>query len=379
MDKQSLHSLLDKYLKGQTTPEEDVLLEQWYNSKLEEETTWTLHSPHEKKELENSLLHRLKMEVAASENEIPVVALNNNKRFLPWVAAAIILIIAGGWYLNNIFSERKNNIAVNTSGNDVAPGSSRATLRLADGSVIILNDTHNGIIAEQGSANITKLSDGELSYVLAKNTTGKSVINTMSTPRGGQYQLRLPDGSKVWLNSSSSITFPTIFDNKNREVTITGEAYFEIAKNARQPFFVNANHAIIEVLGTNFNVNAYADEPTMNTTLLEGSVRVSGVILVPGQQAKIKDQSIKIEKVNTEQVVSWKNGSFNFEDTDLKTVLRQLARWYDVVIEYRGNVPDMNFGGEIGRSLTLSQVLEILEKSGVSFKIEGNKLIVFSK
>lgn len=284
-------------------------------------------------------------------------------------AAAIILIAGSVAYLWNtdpkvVGTDQKINSVA--SRHDVLPGSDKAILTLSNGQKVELNST-----AQQ------TITDGELT-IENKNgilTYGKSdviVYNTMSTPKGGQYKLTLPDGSNVWLNAASSITFPTSFTGNTREVKIVGEAYFEVAKNPEKPFTVKTIKEEITVLGTHFNVNAYQDEPLSKISLLEGSVKIGDRILKPGE-AYIDD---KVVKTNLVQDLAWKNGVFNFNDQNLEQVMRQLSRWYDVEVIYPKNVPKMEFWGEMGKNLKLSQVLEILEKSEVKFKIEDGKRLV---
>jgi ferric-dicitrate binding protein FerR (iron transport regulator) len=264
---------------------------------------------------------------------------------------------------------------------DVSPGGDKAVLTLADGSNIVLDEAQNGTLAQQGNAKIIKL-DGKLSYDLTNNDPKEVVYNTISTPKGGQYQLELPDGSRVWLNASSSIHFPTSFTEKERRVEITGEAYFEVAKNLVKPFIVGVNNSEVQVVGTHFNINSYNDEEDVKTTLLEGAVRfVNGAttsMLKPGQQSRLaKNGSIKVESdVDVEKVVAWKNGLFDFENAGIETVMRQLSRWYDVEVEYNGK-PDDLFIAEMHRNIKLSDALKALELTGkVRFDIEGKKIIV---
>lgn len=265
--------------------------------------------------------------------------------------------------------------------NDVDPGGNKATLTLADGSVILLDDAKNGILTQQGASKVIKL-DGKLLYDLTAIDTRQIVYNTISTPRGGQYQLELPDGSRVWLNATSSIRFPTSFVEMERRVEITGEAYLEVAKNANKPFVVSVNGSEIQVLGTHFNINAYSDEEIMKTTLLEGSVKFVSAndnhILQPGQQSQLtKGGAVKVvNKVDVDQVVAWKNGLFSFENAGIEAIMRQLSRWYDVDVDYRGR-PDDLFIAEMNRNIKLSDALKALELTGkVSFEIEGKMIIV---
>ena len=265
--------------------------------------------------------------------------------------------------------------------NDVLPGGDKATLTLADGSTIVLDDAQNGTLAQQGNSKIIKL-DGKLSYDPTNKNSREIIYNTISTPKGGQYQLELVDGSKVWLNATSSIHFPTSFIGNERRIEITGEAYFEIAKNPNMPFIVTVNNSEVQVLGTHFNVNAYNDEDNVRTTLLEGSVRFVNDgninILKPGEQAQLtKNGMIKVvSNVDVDRVVAWKNGMFDFENAGIETVMRQLSRWYDVEIEYKGKTDDL-FIAEMRRNIKLSDALKALELTGkVKFEIDGKKIIV---
>ncbi|HEY5968542.1 MAG TPA: FecR domain-containing protein [Chitinophagaceae bacterium] len=265
--------------------------------------------------------------------------------------------------------------------NDVLPGGDKATLTLADGSTIVLDDAQNGTLAQQGNSKIIKL-DGKLSYDPTNKNSREIVYNTISTPKGGQYQLELPDGSQVWLNATSSIHFPTSFIGNERKIEITGEAYFEIARDPNAPFIVKINNAEVQVLGTHFNVNAYSDEDNVKTTLLEGSVKFVNNgnvnILKPGQQSQLtKEGTTKVvSNVDVDKVVAWKNGMFDFEQAGIETVMRQLSRWYDVEIEYKGKTDDL-FIAEMRRNIKLSDALRALELTGkVKFDIQGKKIIV---
>lgn len=265
---------------------------------------------------------------------------------------------------------------------DPQPGGNKAQLTLADGSIILLDGTANGLLAEQGTAKIIKKADGQLLYDVTGAPTTDILYNTLSTPRGGQYNITLPDGSKVWLNSASTIIYPTSFNGKERKVEILGEAYFEVAKDATKPFRVKMNEMEVEVLGTHFNINGYQDESFVRTTLLEGKVKVrSGAVenlLNPGQQAQLgKNGNIKLLKnVNVEEVMAWKDGNFQFEDADIYSVMRQLARWYDLEVAYSGRLTK-HFVGSISRDVNLSQVLTMLQQTGeVKFSREGKKIIV---
>lgn len=334
-------------------------------------------------------------------------------------AAALVLLLAGSvifWRLNRpVITDNTHKSLAHSNPpatKDIAPGHNGAILTLANGTQIVLDSAHNGAISSQGTIKIMK-QGGQVAYTgqepgdnspsASANAQGGAAMNVMTTPRGRQYQLVLADGSKVWLNSASSIRFPTAFTGSRRTVEITGEVYFEIARDEQRPFNVIAKDMDIQVLGTHFNVNSYGDEYVTRTTLLEGSVKITGVgqpgqkagqqdgqtdghqdkqqvrILQPGQQAILDHASGRtrvVSHVNMEDVMAWKNGWFSFDNADLTTVMRQLARWYDVDIVYGNNVPEEHFSGEIDCSLSLSQVLKILEKTHVHFRIEENRRIM---
>jgi transmembrane sensor len=303
-------------------------------------------------------------------------------------AAILILLAAASWWL--IVRHNPETPAQSRAErykNDIAPGGNKAILTLSNGQKIILDSAQQGNLVMQGNVQVSKADSGKLSYHSMGNSTRTAIVyNTLTTPRGGQYQLVLPDGTKVWLNAASSITYPTAFTGKERKVTLTGEAYLEVAQNARQPFIVGVGDVSIRVLGTSFNVNAYPDETSINTTLLDGKVQVEQkektektVVLLPGQQAQVTpsgDHINLIPHADIEQAVAWKNGAFAFRDADLPTVMRQLARWYDIDVEYTGPVPTGAFDGEIGRSLSLDQVLQGLAKSRIHYSIMNNHKIM---
>jgi ferric-dicitrate binding protein FerR (iron transport regulator) len=291
-------------------------------------------------------------------------------RWWPYAAAAVTIgMIAWLLYLKPVPPQPAPLIAKIKT--DIQAGTNKATLTLADGSTIALDSIGT---LQQGATTIRR-KPGILQYA-AQGKQETVSFNTLSTPRGGQYQVMLPDGSKVWLNAASRLKYPTAFIGKERIVELEGQAYFEIAKNAHQPFKVHVNGSDIQVLGTSFDVMAYPDEKTTNTTLLEGAVKVADKILKPGQQAAVSGSDINIRQVNTDDAIAWKNGYFSFRDADLPTVMRQLSRWYDVTISYHGAIPQGTFSGEIGRTLSLEQALQILEQTRVHFNIEGRQIVI---
>ena len=321
-------------------------------------------------------------------------------------------------YLPGVRRTRKRVRRHTVSKNHVAPGGDKATLTLGNGSTIVLENAGNDNFAVEGSSRVTK-DKNLLAYTVTGNTPTvnnllatptplATVYNTLTTPRAGQYRLILPDGSKVWLNNSSSLKYPTSFTGKNREVMLSGEAYFEVAKDAAKPFIVKLADAVVNVLGTSFNIMAYGGDPVVKTTLLTGKVSAAAIekvpatlnganrtssannsrqpipttgrqtILLPGEQAIVSQESNwKILKgVDTEEAIAWQQGYFHFSHENIGDVLRQLARWYDVEVEFTIPVPDYTYAGEIGRELSLSAILRHLEKKDLHFQIDGKKLIV---
>jgi hypothetical protein len=304
-------------------------------------------------------------------------------------AAAVVLItLSVGIYSYFNYNGSTLNLQAVSEKHDVEPGGNKAILTLADGREISLTDAGNGQIAKEAGVAITKNASGQLVYTVIGSGKSEMAYNTITTPRGGQYQVNLPDGTSVWLNAASSIKFPTSFANvKDRKVELKGEAYFEVFKNKNLPFIVVTDKQEVEVLGTHFNINSYDDETSVKTTLLEGSVKVSlfkggnktiSRFLRPGEQANVEHQagSLEIVKANIDQVMAWQKGFFHFEADDLQSVLRQLSRWYDVDVIYEVSHNDDEFMGDIPRNVKLSEVLKILEFGGVHFKIDGKKLIV---
>ena len=320
----------------------------------------------------------------------PVHEIYNKRKplYRTWMAAAAVLLFMafGIWFLVGRDRTEKPSVAGTPKVEDIAPGGDKAILTLADGRRVVLDTAGNGAITRQGSVTVIKLN-GQLAYQPSTSTSTPTLTyNIITTPRGGQFQLVLADGTKVWLNAASSLRFPTAFAEKERRVELTGEGYFEVAHDAAKPFHVQVNDMEVQVLGTHFNVNSYSDEPSIKTTLLEGSVKVrSGTqeaVLKPGQQAQLQATSHKLQTTNhvdVEQVMAWKNGLFVFNRADIETILRQAARWYDVDVEYGGKINE-TFSGGLPRSENISQLLKIFEATGkVTFTINGKKIMVQPK
>lgn len=331
------------------------------------------------------------------ESKLPELALQrNNNKPAPVVslarhwwryAAVVLLIITGMVVWNRTWRNGPRPVSHAGAGIDKAAGGNRAVLTLADGSEIVLDAAEKGDLARQGDVIIIKASDGKLAY---KGAAGAEAIgwNTIRTPRGGQYQVVLPDNSRVWLNAASSIRFPTVFSGNNRTVEVSGEVYVEVAANRQQPFYVQVNGLQVQVLGTSFNVNAYAEEEHTRTTLLEGAVQLvnkSGkLLLTPGKQASVDNSNLQagaitLTEQDLEQVMAWKNGMFKFDNLSLPEMMRQIARWYDVDISYKGKIPAVRVAGELSRKLSLQKLLEVIEFGEVKMEVSGNRITIIGE
>jgi transmembrane sensor len=387
--------LVIKHLKGELTEFERAELQQWMdesedNRRAVEEfmTGDSLRTGlADLYAVKERIWRKLDGQIDEGEHR-NVVRLRRRSRFRYGVAAAILLLAGGSAFLLLDGHRRSYPIAGTSKPqpvkHDVTPGGNKAVLILAGGSAITLDSAKSGNLARLGNTNVVKVDNGELAYHSSdREQQGPDGYNELRTPRGGQYRLILPDGTRVWLNAASSIQFPTAFRGAERKVTVTGEAYFEVARDVAHPFIVNIDNRMqVEVLGTRFNVNAYTDEASVNTTLLQGSVRVVNrsktTLLTPDQQSRIYNngKSEVTDGADIEAIVAWKNGQFQFESDDITAVMRQIARWYDVDILYTGKIPEGTFSGEVSRNTNLSNVLKILELSGLHFNIENNKVTV---
>lgn len=324
--------------------------------------------------------------------EIPSIPFYRKTGWRAAAAVAVLLTVAGLYLIINRKAATPPPVVQANTPTDIAPGREGAILTLGNGSKIILDSLGNGMVATQEGSSIL-LDNGELQYKPASQA-GEVVYNTVSTPKGRQFRLQLADGTKVWLNAASSLRYPAVFAGDEREVEVTGEVYFEVAKQMdesgkRKPFRVKINEQTqVEVLGTHFNINSYADEASINTTLLEGSVRMlngqQNTLLQPGQQAQIHSKNAGthairvVNDVALDKVMAWKDGLFDFQDASLEEVMRQLERWYDLEIVYEKGIPKLEFVGKMGRDLSLTNVLRGLEMSNVHFRIEeGRRLVVF--
>jgi len=372
--------LKKKYLDGVATPDEIQLLEQYYDLFAHEANATNHMSVSEIAGLEELLKEGIAKRIAKKERSTTIPFYIKN---LMRAAAVVIFASAAMYLLYRQHAKPVQQIAHNKPYKyDLAPGGNKAILTLANGAQVVLNNAKNGNLTTQAGARVVK-HDSLLSYKATNANVSEVSYNTITTPMGGQYQLVLADGTKVWLNAASSLKFPTAFIGKDRTVELTGEAYFEVAKNKNKPFNVKTATQTIQVLGTHFNINAYSNEGTVKTTLLEGSVKLfsanDAILISPGQQAILKNnQSYTINnKPDINEVIAWKNGLFQFDEADIQTIMRQVARWYDINVEFKGQIPNYTYHGKISRNSNASQVLKILELSGINFTIEeGRKITV---
>lgn len=383
MEEQYFLNLIDKYLAGKADKSEILLVDEYYKRLSEKDKDLSFSKPEYV--IKEEILAKLKEQMYDSADEKHIFS---RRKYFYAVAATVILMLSFSLF----FYKQKDNSnhalvqveALKT--NDVAPGGNKAILTLADGSKIALDKVKSGEVAVESGIRITKTSDGKLIYenVIDKLGTldNRSLYNKIETPKGGQYQVNLPDGSKVWLNAASTLKYPTIFNGNERRVELVGEAYFEVFPNAKMPFKVSTTNQLVEVLGTHFNINAYSNESAIRTTLIEGSVKVSEKLsdtfkyLKPGEEAKNRNGVIWVYEANTEQAIAWQKGDFQFNDTYLVDILKQIERWYDVEVDY-SKIPNTRYNANMSRNLNLSRVLEILELTGkVKFSIEDNTVKV---
>lgn len=372
MEKDNAKDILQRYLNGTCTEEEKALVETWYN----------LHHPDAQSLSEEELVKELE----SIEKALPQPGRRRMYIRMMAAAAAVLMVGITGWWLylvntNKTTTAKQPMAAAN---NVIVPGGNKAVLTLANGKKISLTDAGMGAIASETGISIEKTAEGQMMYRIAGATDQPSaaVYNTIETPVGGQYQVLLPDGTKVWLNARSALRFPVHFSDTERRVEISGEAYLEVAHDKTKPFRVVNPGQVVEVLGTHFNVNAYDNEDAIKTTLLKGSVKIATngmkTILKPGEQSNVANGAIRtLTDVNLEDVVAWKNNKIQFTDLDIHSVMRILERWYNIEVSYSGHKINTTFGGSVSRSKDIDVVLKLLEATGdVHFKIEGRRVTV---
>lgn len=375
MNQEEANELINRYLNGTSSISEDRLIEAWYNTMSEKRTLSEENDfDHLSEELWVKTLERAKINRQWKKIRLwPLMAVAGA------IAACLILLL---YYPSTEIPEGTTvkNLALVDK---ILPGTNKAVLTLSNGSRINLTDGENGNLAEENRVVINKTADGQVIYSAAEKNSAV-VFNTITTPRGGQYAVVLSDGTKVFLNAQSSITFPTSFPGAERLIKINGEAYLEVAHNRSMPFRVQTKGQLVEVLGTHFNINSYDDEPLIRTTLLEGSVKVqsgsSKVLLKPGEQSQLdkakSGSKISVQTVNLEEVIAWKNGIFEFDEASIEDVMRKTARWYDINVSYVGKAPDIRISGRISRKVDFSGLIQLLEFEGIKFRIEGKNIAI---
>ncbi|MGE8380674.1 MAG: FecR family protein [Sphingobacterium sp.] len=383
---QQILDILAKYEAGTITEDELLLLEDWYASfEANPDLIDNLSSEERavrKKQLQEKIFDQISTETSSTA-EMPKKRFSLNLGNRLWQAAAsLVLLCTVSFY---IFQKQAAQLpsSAEKQSSTISPGTDQAILTLGNGEKILLDDSKNGELSTEGNIRINKLKSGNLVYTASKKVS-KVLSNTLSTPRGGRYQLTLADGTQVWLNAQSSITYPSAFQGSAREVTITGEVYFEVAHNAKMPFRVRSENQLIEVLGTHFNVNTYNVKSSAKTTLLSGSIALTNthqrIILKPGEQGIVAGRSMSVKNVDPAEVIAWKEGYFDFTDADIGSVIDELGRWYNVDIRYNGTATHETFTGRIPRSWPFEKVLNLLKTfKSIQVEMQGRRLIVETK
>ncbi|MDN5287902.1 MAG: FecR protein [Mucilaginibacter sp.] len=378
--KEEFLTLYEKYINGQCTHAEKELMDSYRDEMKLLDDGW-----EDEFVKEDDVRTRVWQRLSDSRKIAKIAPRQFNKyRWMEVAAVLLVVLFAGLFFIKKVQSP----VLTKLDHKNILPGGNKAYLTLANGSRIVLDDAKKGDLASKSGISVSKTGNGILVYHFNKttgNTTENAApeFNTITTPRGGQYQVVLEDGTKIWLNAASSIRFPQAFTGKDRQVELTGEAYFEVAKNKTKPFIVQANGTQVQVLGTHFNINAYSDDADVTTTLLEGSVRMasgnSAVMLTPGQQgiANKNGQPIQVSKADVEEITAWKNGFFVFHDENIMNIMKQVSRWYDVDVEYQNNVQNSEFGGTISKYKNITELLDIMALTRtIHYKIEGRRVII---
>ena len=368
--------LIIKKINNTLSPQEESIFNAWYNESASNRDYFEKVQDNFQNDIEE-----IDLDVAWKALDEKIAPRKNRKSYYKYAIAASVALLVGITYFTSDKIITNNNNTSKTSIESKAPDG--VTLTLADGTTVVLSDHKNGVVANQENVVITKDKDGQIRYD-ENNTanTGKVAYNTLVTANGKTFQIALPDGTNVWMNAGSSLKYPTFFSGSERAVILTGEAYFEVAHNEKMPFKVFSNGQEVEVLGTHFNIKAYLNEPVIKTTLLEGKIKITegenSSLVKPGQQVKIflNNHAMKISEVNTESAVAWKNRLFYFEDARYDEIMREIERWYDVDVVFKGKISDERFQGAIQKDLKLNQVLKMLESKDVHFKVSGKEVLV---
>ncbi len=383
MEEKKFRDLLDRYSRKECSKAEEALLESWYIQEGRKRSAGR-QTYDDVTSIEQEIWHQLSERAGWDQR----ARMKPRTKLWQWsVAASLILVLGMGYYFySGQFPQKGTTVLVKR--NDVLPGSNKATLYLSDGTAVELDDSGREQLLARAGLTISKLENGQLVYEVSKteeSTNEGDGFHSIKTPRGGQYQVVLADGTRVWLNAASSLRYPVVFAGDRREVELTGEAYFDVEKDPSRRFIVHAADQKVSVLGTVFNVSAYNDGSSIRTTLIEGSVALSlakddqhtAVVLRPGQQAKFRDNKFAVSRVDVEEAIAWKNGYFVFEKEKLATALQKISRWYDVQVVYEGRLPSVEIGGSVSKFDDVEKVLEVLRlTTGMSFNLEGRRLIV---
>lgn len=379
---------IQNYVAGLATPAEDQLVQEWFHAFDFTQATIT----SDVQDLRQQVAQRMWQKIDQAIDTPAKHTTTGRSIFYRyrWAAAACIAFLSAGAYFLFLQQQPHQQSIASQPQTTILPGTSKATLTLSDGSTITLDSNTGNTITDPNGIKIINLTKGQLAYNRSNilHHTSEISYNLLSTPRGGQYEVVLSDGSHIWLNAASALRYPNAFTGKERSVEISGEAYFEIAPNPHMPFKIKVNGGSeVEVLGTHININAYSDEATVKTTLLQGSIRVTNAvqsaILQPGEQCTLaanvaNNQGLQIARVNTDEVIAWKNGVFNLHNIGVAEMMRQLSRWYDIEVTYEGRTPAITFWGEMSRSENLAAILDFMKESGIHFRIDngGKKIIV---
>ncbi|WP_336835737.1 MULTISPECIES: FecR family protein [Sphingobacterium] len=377
-DSKHIKLLFERYLNNHASREETAELFQYFqdtNNKeaLEQMIENQLESRDKEELIDKMILDRVFGKIDLGTEPQNITSPTWYK--ITGVAAAIILIISISYLFLNRSTYNDHTATI------IEPGRDKATLVLSSGKTIVLEDVANGKLTEELGTTIEKTEKGGINYKIEGNTDVRIAMNLLNVPKGGQFQITLSDGTKVWLNSNSSLKYPSAFSASERRVELTGEAYFEVSKNKQKPFIVETSLQKVEVLGTKFNINAYDDESSTQTSLAEGSVRVScknnTTLLKPGQQSTLTDQNIAVRSINLDQVLDWKNGDFNFSNNNLKEIMRKISRWYNIEVIFEGPISQETYVAQISRKKRLNDVLRALQLSGsIKYSIRNNKLYI---
>lgn len=386
--------LLLQELSGNLSPADQQLLDNWKQASPDNQRLYELLQHPDFTEMEMQAYNAAidfagQLEVPVLRQEPQEMATAAHRLYFLrrwWWAAAVIVLIGASAYLYNLNKPGGQGFVKKSDlhPSELFPGQQKAILKLADGRTITLDSVANGNIAQQGGAEIIKLDNGEIRYNLNSVLKSDAMINTMSTPRGGQYKLILPDGTKLWLNAASSITYPTAFVGSERKIKVTGEVYLEVAQHKSKPFIIDVGGlSSIQVLGTSFNINSYADDGAIKTTLIDGSVKVDqSIILKPGQQAVQtiipgnNKNKIIVQSANIEQALAWKNGVFDFTGTSFQSVMKDVERWYDIEVKYESRIPAFKLRGKMDRGVTLADLMRFLKDYNLNIRLTGRTLII---